>query len=255
MNWLTQKEIKERSKTVEGALDVSIEHHEQIHEAGREEYLKAQKQELVGVDGDYCGLCQHFKDNCSSCFLYNGKNAFGGCKCCNEWLSLNFSTEAEFEATTQALLNRLYLERGKLIGKTKPCKPEPKKEIRHGEYKVSRAGAIQLFVKEDDGTMRLCQKEGLYKGSTEQWIIIEDCNLIHSGNVFDDLEALKEDLTEFAIKDVETTVGLYKVKARWVGGKIEFDNYCNIHPTLDQAKELAHKLLQMVATAQRQKDC
>lgn len=252
MKWLTQKEIKERSKTAEGALDVSIEHHEQVHEAGRNEYFRAKKKGFVDVHGGYCGLCQHFKHDHKSCLLFEDYvDESTNCACCKEWRNLAFTTEATFNRTTQVLLNRLYLERGKLRGKCKP-KPEPKQEIRHGHYGFDENGTKFVVTAQSDNPKAFFENGAGQidvNGPNNDEPNKYDYTIL--GNIDDDLEAMKEDVTEvvfdvfsnrFAIsKNIEMRHAPIYLAGTWF--------------PLDEAEKICLQLRKMLATAQRQKDC
>jgi len=121
MKWLTKKQIKARSKTIKGAIEVSIEHHQQLAGATLKELLD-------GIDGDkaslgkkHCGLCQHFTGEfCKPCPL--SSQYYDCCKeyedvreiwwcivlCCS--LSANRKTHPQFIKAEKKLIKRLKKE-------------------------------------------------------------------------------------------------------------------------------------------------
>ncbi len=117
MNWLSQEEIKRRAAiSPEEALNVSIEEWESKCEA-----VKIGQHVRRGFD--YCGLCQRYNpccsgEGCENCCLYLGDDNIDCCQeyidCCQEYQ--DFSDEKSLP-NAQAMLNRLYMERGKRYGK------------------------------------------------------------------------------------------------------------------------------------------
>jgi len=76
MQWLTIEQIKRRSVTAEGALEVSYEHWNQLYTATAKE-LREKITETDGdiIDIDYCGLCNYREvstviDSCEQCIFY-----------------------------------------------------------------------------------------------------------------------------------------------------------------------------------------
>ena len=117
MNWLSTEEIKRRAKeSPEEALNVSIEEWMNKCEA-------IEVKQYVRTGREYCGLCQRHNpkcggDGCEHCYIYNNDDDID---CCQEYQ--NFCDNKSLP-NAQAMLNRLYLERGKRYGKEtkKVCK-------------------------------------------------------------------------------------------------------------------------------------
>lgn len=175
--------------------------------------------------------------------------------------------KAEAKKTKEKIQGCLYCNYEDLNGGDKPCcsctkyptysnfEPKDKKELkptlRHGDYGI---GPIEPFLIIGDGTnaigynpfgslSNMCSEEtgGRYKLAQKL------------GNIFDDLKRNAEDLEEFEMR------GQYDTKKRrtlksllGANGKIWLNiNTGSSYFELDQATEIAHKILQEVATARR----
>ena len=75
MKWLTQKHIQaQAAKGPKEALDVSIEHWDQLCNATKVEIARKERRlkTVSLMDSDYCGLCQRYynpSDRCTQCPL------------------------------------------------------------------------------------------------------------------------------------------------------------------------------------------
>jgi len=82
MNWLTKEEIEARSKTLKGAIQVSIEHHRQLANATMDELIDGFNCNKATLDAKGCGLCQYYECKCKSgCPLFEEGNRI----CCKEY--------------------------------------------------------------------------------------------------------------------------------------------------------------------------
>ncbi len=80
IEWIQKNIIEKRSRTLRGALLVSIEHHEQIVNSTMLEFFTAVAKKRTAVSSNFCGLCFHQgKANCLGCCL----SSIGDC--CQEW--------------------------------------------------------------------------------------------------------------------------------------------------------------------------
>ena len=87
--------------------------------------------------------------------------------------------------------------------------PEPKPELRHGDYGHSRQGTPRLFIKEER------KEEGVYCCEDDYWPTLgedaagtlKESGSIILGNIFDDLAQYKVDLDEFEMEfDVSSEI-------------------------------------------------
>ena len=242
MEWMSTEKIRRRAEiSNEEALNVSIE-----------EWIDKCKvsgtSECVRTGSHYCGLCQrqlflHELESeevvpCNDCVLNTPTK-----NCCIEYEAFLNNRTPE---NAQAMLNRLYLERGKMPCKKEPKKEEKPKDLRHGDYGCSKHGVLPWIIingsriwLEGD-----CCKSGLpdpaFKGE-------------YKGNLADDLKRNSEDLEEFKIdcccfsfKAVLGRSGHIDISTQgaWMGIKT--------------AQEIHQKLGQVITTALRReakKDC
>lgn len=256
MNWLSTEEIKRRAEiSDEEALHVSIEEWERKCNA-----LEAG----IGFSrfgSSYCGLC-HRKDYldkpCSLCVLQK-EHKDNEIDCCYEYQAF---CENKTLPNAQAMLNRLYLERGKRYGKG-AAQP---KELRHGDCGIVPAGAgnqsphpvladpknldynTGYWLNENgEDSCAYCSRNG--EKITDRY------------NIFDDLERNSKDLEEFEVE----WPGGYKFSAKllddncgheYCGAKIKIESGSSCY-TFKKIVEIHQKLGQLIATAKRkaEKDC
>jgi len=119
MNWLTQKYIKKQAViSDEAALEVSIGHHQQIHDATEEELREEYARTVGGViDAPYCALCKRF--SCCNCILGRKHCIDGEWQIMHDearrWLN-GKSPHAAFLAAHKPLLDKLKsLRKGKTM--------------------------------------------------------------------------------------------------------------------------------------------
>lgn len=255
MNWLSQEEIKRRAEiSDEEALNVSIEEWEMKCEA-------VKKGKEVRTGGRYCGVCVRAGNltgdsDCSKCCLDSGSDI----NCCPEYETF---INDETLSNAQAMLNRLYLERGKRYGKPeKECKKE-KPELRHGEIVQNCPGApCYLAIEQDpksdkidiwgirpdgkgfiNGTVR---KTDSYYKSVDQ-------------NIFDDLKRNAEDLEEFSRGDLAGNHGGNSFRVVICGSTIDLHTSDRYFALADsEVDAFVQKLNQARATKKRRenaKDC
>lgn len=115
MDFLTPEQIKARSTTLKGALDVSIEKWQQVYDATPEE-LKLKGNAILF--GTYCGVCQYERIRtgsygCSKCILYNSEDG----DCCREWQDIQdrWGDWPKFKKAVRILIDRLKRERDKIM--------------------------------------------------------------------------------------------------------------------------------------------
>ena len=236
MNWLSQEEIKRRAEiSDEEALNVSIEEWEGKCEAVKNE-------ECARLGSVYCGLCQRHNssqcggDGCGNC----GIHTEGIGNCCQEYV--NFCKD-KTSPNAQAMLNRLYLERGKRYGKEpkKECKKEKPKELRRWDYGTN---GRQYWIK-------ICDEVYCLGSGRKDVSAFPDSHFApnQTGNLLDDLERNSKDLKEFThdrttytLKDDGCVDTQHEGEDRWILNE----------------PEKTHQLLgQMLAFAKRKakKDC
>ncbi len=258
MEWITKEEVEKAAKeSLRAAILCSIEHHQQLITASVKEIGKAWCECKVSIGSAFCALCQlceNMGKGCAKCPIWGESSSEA---CCIEWRDANdlFPPDkdnlSEFRVAESRLIARLYKALADCPEEAVKKQVE-KPEIKHGHYRVNENGSIQLFFKDDDGTMRLCQGDRLYQGSMNKWVIIEGDRIVRSGNIYDLIKAKKdegEDLREFSA-DVHT----YKFDLSFSHAPIYIAG--NWH-TFFEAKRIARNLLRLIATAERDKakDC
>ncbi len=258
MKWLSTEEIKRRAAiSPEEALNVSIEEWEEKCEAIR-------RGEEARTGGEYCGVCiranilndgQH-NTKCKMCCLNTP-----GVNCCQEYE--NFVSD-ETLPNAQAMLNRLYMERGKSYPageaqpykepKKEPCKEE-KPELRHGDYGFSDENHPRLYLT-DKGKPIHVQADDTFLGADKWFAGKMDEGGIVLGNIFDDLKRNAEDLRGFEIAN-GTKEGSLKITP-WLGScfewKIETPSRYTMGWTTKELIEIHQKLGQLIATAKREQN-
>ena len=238
MNWLSTEEIKRRAKkSPEEALNVSIQEWEDKCETIR-------TGGEVRVGGYYCGLCartDYFDKDCSSCCLDDGE---GIGDCCQEYQDF-FDDKSLPNA--EAMLNRLYCERGKMYGKA--TKKEPKKEkvkLRHGDYGYE-GGLSRILLEAMSGSKF---SAGIGCCMPQEGSAIGNPTII-LGNIFDDLKRNSEDLREFKMRTYHGGTLVAEIDG---GNDIAFTLPITSQASanIKEATEYHQKLGQLIATAKRQ---
>lgn len=254
MEWITKEEIQRRGKiSPYEAFTVSIEKYEQWLCASEEELRKAIGDGKTSChDSDYCGCCAVYGRNCFRCPLKDK-----GGTCCVEWRKLDFGNRTNKDSI-RSLLCRLYQERDKLPKEEKkPCKVddyniywvEEKPEIRLGEYGIVPTG---FKTKKPHPVIADSKNLNLRTGYWQDKDGNDSCGynsingekITNRGNIFDDLEALKEPLEEFCLATVIATVrfSIDEDGRLWIG-KYAFPP--------KRLPEIILKLRRLVATAKR----
>ncbi len=239
MNWLSTEEIKRRAKiSPEEALNVSVEHWEQICEA-----IKMGENIATRYSGEECGLCQRYHTafsgkGCQECFLSDKEHAW---PCCCEWKDFH---ESHTSNNAQAMLNRLYMERGKIYGRAAlPYKKECKKEeveLRHGDYGDEG----------HDSWIKIYDKIWWLKGQKAFSCLVDKAFKNRTGNILDDLKRNAEDLREFKMDVLSQISSIYISSTKRIN--LEIINGCKtLYMSLEDATKIAHAILQEVATAKR----
>lgn len=111
MKWLTIEEIRIKSQTPQGALEVSYEHWNQLYRATQKELREAYRTEKIYITHQDCGLCiRYFDNDCRKCPLRScksdrtlyrkAKNVF------NDWLDKS-GTWHTWKRTAKALRDKL----------------------------------------------------------------------------------------------------------------------------------------------------
>ncbi len=124
-----------------------------------------------------------------------------------------------------------------------------KPELRHGDYKVSKTGFVQFFVKESKtGQIRLCQEEDVLRGGKEDYCIFDDEGLRDKGNFIADLKALSEPLEEFGIDNGcgQFFHAEYNINGIWLNIKTSSAAY-----DIKEVEEIILNLRRLVATAKQ----
>lgn len=252
---LTPEQIQARATSPREALLVSKEEWTWRAQASEKE-LK-QLESLSSTSR--CGLCCYY--NCGKCPLnVRGLVATqGGCgsefkeayRLHCEWKEGEVKI-SKLRSAMWSMVARLDSELAKL---PEEKKPEPKKEepkLRHGDYKVTKGGSVQFFVRDDShDPIRLCQEDYMFSGSVNNWAIISDEDVVDSGNFLDDLAALQEDVEKY--ENQNKAIGSFVKSCIESNPKlifIETGEYGR-SLSLDEALEFSLKLRQMVATAKR----
>lgn len=112
MKWLTIEQIKVRSDTVEGALEVSHKHWCQLYAANAKELKDAYNKKKIYIDQRDCGLCQLYFciTDCYECPLKScdsertlyrkAKNAF------SDWMN-GVGTLKDWKSKAKAVRDKL----------------------------------------------------------------------------------------------------------------------------------------------------
>lgn len=240
MNWLSQEEIKRRAEiSEEEALDVSIEHWEQICEAIR------MGESISSHYGAYeCGFCQRIIFNkekkCEDCVLHESNSV----ACCQEWRAFDNNSTLP---NAETMLNRLYQEKGKMLCKKegeKVTKEEKPKELQPWDY--GKIGS-QIWIKIYDDVYWLdsCRKD---------ISAFPDSHFVpyRIDNLANDLERNSKDLEGFEVDGLSVKHPKGSGLFRLIAGNNKERRF-----TLDETQEIHQKLGQLIATAKRRKvkDC
>lgn len=113
--WLTKEEVKRRALiSPKEALEVSIEHHQQMFETAVPELCAALKARVVNMSSEYCGLCYRYAKTPEKCplkgMLCNGFVCYGAWIAANTALSMvNIGKKPTWETWYEA--ERILLEK------------------------------------------------------------------------------------------------------------------------------------------------
>ena len=121
-------------------------------------------------------------------------------------------------------------------------------EFRHGDYGVWLA-TNQCFTVDmsEGGVIHLLWVGGEKRNTWSTNSRVLKKNAIILGNIFDDLKALKEPLTEFEVDGCE-----FKLNRMAVGIKTRGSSFWDVF-SLDEAEEMASNLKRLVYTARSEK--
>lgn len=254
MEWQTKEQIKERSTSPREAFTVSIEKYERWLCVSEEELKNAIRGQKTDCTSEWCGLCYYYRNGgCplnSECDLENDI-----CKCCSEWEAMERTVPAIYfgwcptKDSIRSMLCRLYSERDKL---PKEKKEEPKKEvkpeIRHGDY-----DANELYLERApwiSDTARCGKAFPVAKNGAFTNVSTGDRHIIKLGNIFSELEALKEPLRKFRIQGNHGDSLSVKIISGLGGDEISFSGTSDIlHLGLEDIPEFILNLRRLVATA------
>lgn len=259
MDWLTEEEIRRRAMiSDEEALNVSIEHWEQICRAVEEGV------EVKGhYEGNDCGLCHrycpHF-NHCGKCPLREENSVsvahYFGTKCCLEWRTFRINKTLE---NAQTMLNRLYLERGKRYPLKEVVRVVEKKKE---EFEPIRVCHLQVDVLTDMVRFTdffdkrgLCAQNAADAGRTIA--AIQSAIDYIEGDVKakeDEGEDLEEFNFEGDVGGLEQGAGAHIAGDR-KGVCLSFKSGCGlVRFDFPKATEFHQKLGQLIATAKRKKE-
>ncbi len=128
---------------------------------------------------------------------------------------------------------------------------EQKPKLRHGDYGYSdrNNGNFLVLENNDDG---LCYWDKGFGLGAQIDTSDGRKHFVKSGNIFDDLKAMSEELEEFTVED---SIGTSEFKANISGGRIDIymthGSCCMGSFPLDSAHEIAMKILAIEATARK----
>ena len=109
MEWLTIGEIKARSKTAEGALEVSYEHWNQLCRATQKELRETYDSKKIHINEYDCGLCKYYFSDCKRCPLKSCEESTLYCKARNsfdDWMD-GSGTWKVWKQTSKAVRDKL----------------------------------------------------------------------------------------------------------------------------------------------------
>ncbi len=208
MEFITQEYIKEQAQKGEmEALQCSLLHHQQGRDATRGELIDAIESEDFEMSAGFCACCKRYGpvDDCTTklgqCLLYSDG-------CCG---GIYKPIREEFRAFKNSLTKLLYIAFTE--AESKVCdyiqgvidkKQEKKPELRHGDYGENDNGKMFIIL---DGVIHW--EEDSYPDG--QRISPLPNRTIRPelvrGNIFDELKAISEPLTEFRYDHATFTLG------------------------------------------------
>ncbi len=249
MKWQTKEEVQKAAKgTLLDALKCSREHHQQGAECPYEEAATAVGREYL-LDEDSCALCVYAGFTCGDCPLESCDSP------ATEFRRLAVAkskftddrSRANFEAF-QAAERKMVAKLDELIAEEKAKTEKPKFVWEFGKV------CYQEDYPED---IRIC----LYgKTGLKIWVDVNghrcnsepaEVNYIDTGfSVFDDLEALKEDVTEFEM-DCEV-LSAHTIKALIFGDRVDISTSgCDVRLSGKNLRSLISNLTKIEATLKR----
>lgn len=117
MKWITEKDIEDKIKTKQQAIEKSIHHWLQLSIASLDDFKEAiAGNYVIPMDGEECALCEYAhssEQSCKKCPLYSGDS-----KCCPEYENvvryrdalednLDYKNKRKFQNAAKKLLIRL----------------------------------------------------------------------------------------------------------------------------------------------------
>ena len=211
-----------------------------------------------------CAVCQRMSKNCTDCIL-GLLRGFGFYGCCEEVGNAaearnNFKDDSSlanynaFIKAAQSVADRIQREIDKMDEQTKCKCKDSKPALRHGDYGIADSTPVVICQMQNKEFELISKDEnGANCGacSSTQHYTRKFNNL---GNIFDDLKPYSEDLEEFHIHNQggNTLQATFRNQFGMYSNGIEFNIEGTVSTaSLDQAEEIAKKLLQMVYTAKR----
>jgi hypothetical protein len=267
---LTPEDVARRATSPAAALDVSIEVWTNRAKMD-EEQLKS-----VCLSPEMCGLCQWYGMSSGPVCNANRRGkcplSTSGLVCCTEFDVASEVLEhlqyesaqnvAEVRAAFWNMVARLESEKVKLP-KEEPKKKCEKLPIRHGDYGIWPGNSVDPFVvdlsAEDSVYLHLLWPD---QDRRNRWRRDNGCvkSIKPLGNIFDDLAALREDVTDFAIKSTHAGGRFNRVIEVTEDGDGDVNINANLEWSTFQKQDveaLILKLRQLLATAERkaEDDC
>jgi hypothetical protein len=250
MNWLTQEEIKEASKDEMDALECSLKHHKQGAEAGSLELQNALMDKKFALGWRTCSCCALFNGDadCAGCPL--GKVAS---ECCGSEYNRAYDAYDRFKEDPSNANHYAFQEAEKkvvdYIQGVIDGKKAKKPKLRHGDYGYN-AGTPEsaMAVRLLNGTMTAMTAHGVI--SDLELPLMNEPKVV-LGNIFDDLTALSEDVTEFEIADEDGDIIEVNASSRYSGGVHLKAAQHGVTLTAKKVRRLILKLQQVEATLKR----
>jgi hypothetical protein len=259
MKFLTKEEIVEASKDEMSALKCSLLHHQQGRDASSLELQNATDSNIFMSGTVFCACCRAYHhNNCKGCPLGYRDS------CCGETFKASDNAIEDFyddpsntnhEAFTDAESKVCDYIQGVIDKKLAALAEEKKLELRHGDY-----GYLLLDKKEVDPKLFIRQEHNINAIKPNGGCSNSDANrgvadYSISGNIFDDLKAMQEDVAieekfniNCAYVPKDTLTYFFNDQGVW----IQFNKGRQVKLSADSLSDFILKLRQMQATLKRQ---
>ncbi len=292
MDFLTQEQVQEASKDELSALECSWTHHHQGATADYVELRDAIKDKGFGLGLDWCSMCERHNPSCVNCSLTSNSLQDYHCQdyhCCDgiyhiaheafgelekDFSNVNFKAFQDAEAKIctyiRAVIDKKKAEKIEFKRLDSLCKKESKAELDYSKPIIAIGKDSYLVM------LIPTHKDGIYNIAGYDWVKMSDGSLNScccwktaeeavrcyrtSGyevrnHIFDDLQRNSEDLEEFEVSGQydEKTQKTFVAKISRSNDIWIHINTCSSNFSFDRATEIAHKILQEVATAKRKK--